>query len=345
VSVPSIEDWRYVTLLHLLRRRDLALVSIWHPSFLELLLAALTSDWESLVKDVSTGGCAVSSRLPQMAKGTAHALPLRGRAVELSRAGPHDVAGIWPSLAVVSCWGDGNASGAAEALSRSVGHAVVQPKGLLATEGFVSIPYRGRHPLAIRSHFLEFEDGSGRICSAADLRVGERYTVLLTTGGGLYRYRLHDLVRVDGRVGRTPSIRFVGKLASVSDRVGEKLTDGFVGEVLAELFATGARPSFAMLAPQAKDGRYEYVLYVNGPVDAALGAKLDTMLCRNPQYAYCRRLGQLLQADVVRVCPGAYERFCNRLRAAGQRLGDVKPVALSALDGWSDYLQSERTGR
>ena len=27
-------------------------------------------------------------------------------------------------------------------------------------------------------------------CVAADLLVGKRYTVLLTTGGGLYRYRL-----------------------------------------------------------------------------------------------------------------------------------------------------------
>src|SRR6185436_5150092 len=48
MAVPSAVRWienmdafRYVTLLHLLRRRDLALVSVWHPSFLGLLLDAL----------------------------------------------------------------------------------------------------------------------------------------------------------------------------------------------------------------------------------------------------------------------------------------------------------------
>ena len=105
----------------------------------------------------------------------------------------------------------------------------------------MSIPYGGLHPLAVRSHFLEFEDDGGGVCVAADLLVGKRYTVLLTTGGGLYRYRLLDLVEANGRVGRTPSIRFIGKVASVSDRMGEKLTDGFVAQVLAALFGLGAR--------------------------------------------------------------------------------------------------------
>lgn len=343
-SIRSVEDWRYVTLLHLLRRRDLALISIWHPSFLELLLEALGRQWESLVDDVATGGCAVSSNLPPAITRAAGAPPLPARAVYLGRAGPRDVGRIWPGLRVVSCWGDGNATGAAEAVGRSLPHAVLQPKGLLATEGVVSIPYRGRHPLAIRSHFLEFEDEAGRVRVAPELRTGERYTALLTTGGGLYRYRLNDIVRVDGRVGGTPSVRFVGKAASVSDRVGEKLTDGFVGEVLAELFATGLRPSFAMLAPEPDQGRYRYVLYASAPVDAALIATLDAMLSRNPQYAHARRLGQLLPASVAGVGPNAYDAYCARLRAAGQRLGDIKPAALSALEGWAAFLPSQGTG-
>ena len=334
-SITSIDDWRYVTLLHLLRRRDLSLLSVWHPSFLELLLDGLRRDWETLLHDVSTGGCAASARLPAEARASSHARLLRDRANELRRAGPGDVARIWPGLNVVSCWADGNAAGAADALHRRIRTAVLQPKGLLATEGVVSIPYGGLHPLAVRSHFLEFEVDGGRVCGAADLLVGKRYTVLLTTGGGLYRYRLHDLVEVNGRVGRTPSIRFIGKAASVSDRMGEKLTDGFVGQVLAALFAPGARPSFAMLAPEANSDRWRYVLYVNAPVDRRQADQLEGMLSENPQYAYCRRLGQLGPAETMRVPCDAYGRYADRLRRAGQRMGDIKPASLSPLDGWS----------
>jgi hypothetical protein len=337
-SIPSVEDWRYVTLLHLLRRRDLALVSVWHPSFFELLLRAMAREWESLVRDVARGRSARAERQPAAAEWWPEARPMRRRAEELWRLGPFDIGRIWPRLAVVSCWADGHAVGAAEALGRVAGRAEVQPKGLLATEGVVSIPYAGRWPLAVRSHFLEFEDRAGRVRTAADLRDGEQYSVLLTTGGGLYRYRLHDLVRVDGRLGSTPSVRFVGKTASVSDRVGEKLADSFVAEILATLFSSGARPSFALLAPEAEGGVWRYVLYVDTRVGPALAAQLDEMLARNPQYGYCRRIGQLLQAGAVQVSANAYERYVDRLRATGQRLGDIKPAALSPLTGWSETL-------
>jgi hypothetical protein len=39
--VSNMEQFRYLTLLCLLRRRDLSLISVWHPSFLSLLLDTL----------------------------------------------------------------------------------------------------------------------------------------------------------------------------------------------------------------------------------------------------------------------------------------------------------------
>jgi hypothetical protein len=247
-------------------------------------------------------------------------------------------AGLWPRLRVVSCWADGNAAGPAAALARRLPGIVLQPKGLLATEGVVSIPYQGRHPLAVRSHYLEFEDDAGRIGPVDGLRQGVNYRVLMTTGGGLWRYRLNDVVRVDGTVGRTPSVRFVGRYGTCSDRAGEKLSEGFVARVLDEWFAElgKAPPAFAMLAPDTDGGGCRYTLYVDDepePSDA-----LDALLSRNPQYAYCRRLGQLLPPRVLRVRAGSYEAYVGRLMQAGQRLGDIKPTALSPRDGWTSVL-------
>ena len=54
------------------------------------------------------------------------------------------------------------------------------------------------------------------------LRKGNEYEVVVTTSGGLWRYRLGDRVLVDGFVQKTPSLRFLGRPGNVSDLFGEK---------------------------------------------------------------------------------------------------------------------------
>ncbi|HEU4387782.1 MAG TPA: GH3 auxin-responsive promoter family protein, partial [Blastocatellia bacterium] len=314
-DIASIEDWRYVTMLLLLRRRDLSLISVWHPSFLELLLKAMEESWDRLVRDVAGGGCDVASRLPRSTTRFVEAHPDPRRSDEMIRAGasaPHE---LWPRLKVVSCWADGHAALAAAELGRSMPSVRIQPKGLLATEGVVSLPFAGQHPLAIRSHFIEFEDVSGRIYPASEIRCGERYGVILTTAGGLVRYRLNDLVEVDGMVGRTPSIRFLGRSGLVSDRVGEKLSDGFVVDVIRRLFEDRRlQPSFALLAPDSDRDGCRYTLYVNADLPHELCTMLDELLSANPQYAYSRRLTQLGAPRLFRIAGDAYTAYSDRLR-------------------------------
>src|SRR5262249_37552599 len=145
-------------------------------------------------------------------------------------------------------WADAHSAVAASGLARRFPKVPIQPKGLLSTEGVISIPFQGAHPLAIRSHFFEFIDPYHRVVSVSDLRVGERYAVILTTAAGLWRYRLNDIVQVTGRVKQTPSIRFVGRAGLVSDRVGEKLSEDFVADAVARLFAANPpRPGFVLL--------------------------------------------------------------------------------------------------
>ena len=76
--------------------------------------------------------------------------------------------------------------------------------------------------------------------------------MVLTTGGGLYRYRLQDLVEVTGHTapgGGCPVLRFVGREGHVSDWFGEKLHERHVRTALEGVLAAGAlQPEFAMLA-------------------------------------------------------------------------------------------------
>jgi hypothetical protein len=220
----------------------------------------------------------------------------------------------------------------------------VQPKGLLATEAFVSLPFRGRTPLSVRSHAFEFLDARGTARPAWELEEGTTYSVVVTTGGGLYRYRLHDLVTVTGFLDEAPCLRFVGKEDRLSDRFGEKLAEGFVASVLARVLTMrGIRAPFAMLAPDGRNhaGGYALFLEADAPVPERLGEELDAALCENPAYELCRRLRQLAPVGVHVVPEGAYARYAARLRELGQRLGDVKPAALDARSGWGDVLLAE----
>ena len=336
----------YATALFLLRTRHLRLISVWHPSFLDRLLDTIAANYAQLVDDVGRGTLSppapasiarecVKVLQPSLRADSARADVLRGLA-------PDDVRAIWRYLGLVSCWADGPSRTAARHLAQRLGGVPIQGKGLMATEGVVTIPLEGLHPLAVGSHVFEFVDSGGRARLAHELEHGAEYRILLTTAGGLYRYRLGDRVRVDGFVERTPSLTFVGKDDRVADWFGEKLSEGFVANTLDSLFE-GRPPRFALLAPERTRLGVAYTLFIDGEGEyPALAARLESQLRGNPNYAWCVDLGQLRPARIVPVGPDAARRYVDACVADGQRLGDVKPAALRAEMGWSDRLPVRR---
>jgi hypothetical protein len=245
---------------------------------------------------------------------------------------------LWPNLAVISCWDQAAAGPYAAALRRTFPGVLVQGKGLLATEGLVTIPLgdAAMPVLAVDSGFYEFVDAAGAAWLASDVIPGQEYEVLLTNDSGFYRYAIGDRVRVHGFVGSAPMLEFVGRAGGGSDLCGEKLTETFVAAALAAL---GLR--FAMLAPVATYPR-GYVLLLDaaevGAEDVArLAAQADAALAANPQYAYARELAQLAPVRGLR-CDQPVARWLTLCRQRGQRLGDIKPVALCTVDDWQQQF-------
>ena len=95
--------------------------------------------------------------------------------------------------------------------------------------------------------FHEFETSGGDVLRLHELEDGEDYTVLVSQAAGLVRYRLGDQVRCEGRLGRVPCLRFLGRTEDVTDLVGEKLHERFVREALRTTVARGG--VFACLLP------------------------------------------------------------------------------------------------
>ena len=311
----DMASWRTRTLRHLAAAEDLGLVSVWSPSFLTVLLEAMEAGMASLLATLRP----------------AHQARIRHR---LER-GSTLAEALWPRLRLVSAWADGPAAMQLTALRRHLPRTPVQGKGLLATEGVVSIPFGGANVLAVNSHYLEFVDVDqpGDPIPAADLVPGRVYTPLLSTSAGLLRYPLRDLVECTGRLGRTPTVRFLGRADLVSDLCGEKLAESQAQAALDAAGATGA--AFAMLLPDLSPARYCLAIEGVGPEDAArLARAVEASLEPSHPYRYCRDLGQLRPVEAVCIT-GGWATY-QRLRVAeGARAGDVKPVALGR-QGWLD---------
>ena len=349
-KLQDIDAFRYQTLLHLLAADDLTLISVWSPTFLTALLTSLAHWQDRLVGDVRNGVCGLPPN--------AFRARILNQILSSEQTLAEKLREIWPRLALVSCWADATAAMTLPEARRLLPDVEFQPKGLLSTEAFVSFPLVGQcgAALAIRSHFFEFEEVASNPASSSitqsirlayQLELGKRYRVIVTTAGGLYRYQLYDEVVITGFIDRCPLLRFEGKSNTVSDVVGEKLSEPHVRRTLEHTLATlDLCPAFAMLAPATGPPHYRLYLQFGVPPERPIDVdRLTTAVQRgleeNPHYRLACRLGQLAPVELQMIPhsqPSAWAAFEHRRVAEGQKPGDVKPVALSSWAGWAQVF-------
>lgn len=389
-AVPSIvseiedgETFRYVTLRFLLCDKHLVFISIWNPSFLLLLLEPLAQWFPQLISDIENGTLVTLGSINSGLKRRLLKKCYRDkqRAKELKDIFAHLDAEklclvdkksiyekIWPNLALISCWADSHAAQQLKELEMLFPNIEIQPKGLLSTEGIISFPLLGEKGavLSIRSHFFEFIDiknefqNSSDVCNtklAHQLEKEKLYSVVLTTGGGLYRYRLQDIIKVVGYKNQCPLVQFISKESHISDLAGEKLNEFHVATILNDIFNTySLKPSFFLLAPErsAKKGTHFYALFLklqedNSPGNymlSSLAQELEKRLKENYHYAHCLNLGQLLSANlfVIKHNSNAASIYMDICRKGGQKIGNIKPAVLSLRVGWSEYFEGSFIG-
>lgn len=350
--------FRYLTMAFLLQAKDLAFVSVWNPTFFMILLDSLQENGGPIAADIERGELSCLGEVPghlreRIAQAFSKASP--GRAAEI-RTCLAECNGkwssvysrLWPELALISCWEDGEAKTAALRLRELFPGVMVQPKGLMATEAVVSIPLHGAPfpVLSLRSHFYEFIPlgTDDEIRCAWELEEDQLYEVVVTTAGGLYRYRLGDVVRIRGWYHECPMLEFMGRGHHTADFYGEKLHQRHVAEVVRELFI-GRNPAswFVLLAPDGEHAVDRYTLYVasDEAMDTdwldGLAARFDESLRLNVHYDYCRKLEQL---KGVTICPvgldvtSAMKRFMEEQKRRGIREGDIKPTVLDNRPVW-----------
>jgi hypothetical protein len=230
--------------------------------------------------------------------------PERARELEeiVKRTGTLYPKDYWPKECLLGNWTGGSVGTYLRHYPRYYGECPVRDVGLIASEGRMTIPVQDRTPagiLDVTTHYFEFipeaegDSPKPTVLAAHEVEEGKRYYILLTTGFGLYRYHIHDLVRVAGFHNGTPLIEFLSKGAHFANITGEKLSEyhvtGAMGQVLRELDLTLTAYT---LAPCWDDEQPYYGLFVergdvaDGDVGRRLAERLDARLREgNVEYA------------------------------------------------------------
>lgn len=338
-KLTDINQFRNKTLAYLLLAEDLALISVWNPTFLTILLEHLLQNIEQVIKEV------------QLVCGRHTARAGRVEKLLSKIKTKNDFRTLWPNLAVISCWTDGACSIYADQLYDYFPEVTIQGKGLIATEGFVSLPLDNYTApvLAVTSHFFEFRDiDNDQIRLAGELEIGRRYLVIISTGGGFYRYQLGDIIEVTGFAERTPMFRFISKETGTVDFFGEKLQESHVaGAIQTVCEGLNFQPSFYLLAPvKNSDATVSYTLFIESAdmtpeICRFITERLEKELRENYHYNYCRKLGQLAGLKLFIISSAANETFMQRISETGVKLGDIKPQALSGMTGWERYFDGK----
>jgi hypothetical protein len=144
---------------------------------------------------------------------------------------------VWPMLQLIICWRSAIVQPYFSQLAPYVGKLPLRDYISQSSECMMAIPLNdgvSGGALAYTSHFFEFideqdadkEQPSARF--AWQLQHGANYELVVSTGGGLYRYRTGDCVRVNGFNRGIPIIEFLYRFGKTASITGEKLTEQHV---------------------------------------------------------------------------------------------------------------------
>ncbi len=343
-KIENIDVFKFLTSLFLVKEKNITWISLWSPTFLEIIIDEINKNIEFIIKSLFEGKICLPS-YPGYNIPDVNFRGDRKRAKEVEKIFKFDekekFKELWQNLRFISMWMSAESFYPAQRLKKIFPDTYFQPKGLLLTEGIVSFPLEAAEGCvpAYSSHFFEFiSENENEILNLWELEEGGIYGVIITTGGGLYRYDTGDMLRVKGFYKNLPVLEFIGRKGNFSDLVGEKLSGDFVNKCIKKaLDKIPLSFRFLMMSPEEIENKYMYVLFVDSEEDddkvKRFSMELEERLKENFYYKKAVEMGQLEQMKIFKVKDGL-KTYLTECMKKGQRLGDIKPVIFNKNKGW-----------
>lgn len=263
----------------LLKRRDLEIISIWSPSYFLSIMHYIESNKE--------------------------AVGFRGSFKD-----------HWPNLIMVSVWSSGESETSFKLLRERFPDVWFQGKGLLATEGPMTIPWvsaKGCLPLLNQTYF-EFIDSAGNTKLLHQLSIGEEYEILPQFSNMNAPASIGDRVICTGFYHQTPLLDFVGRKGDTSDLAGEKLSGNIVRQIL-----SGSLVDFVVIAHEKTlecNAHYIFVVDQDLIKRKFSSEEVDEQLKTIHHYKLARELQQLSPVKIFFV-----SKLKNKLKETQSSLG------------------------
>ena len=205
---------------------------------------------EMLLRDIEQGTIDESINLPDEVRASllAQIKPDPKRAEELRRAFAKGfdspwALNIWPKLQYVISVCGANFTPYTEKLKKYIlGDRIhVFYFGVAASEGTFSVVNGMDDPDSVvvpdgccLTEFRDAQDESAPCLTMDQLEEGKCYELIITNYSGLYRYRMHDVVRVTGFRNKTPLIQFETRAGFAVNIRGEKTSEPAVRSTIEE---------------------------------------------------------------------------------------------------------------
>ncbi|MGW2386978.1 GH3 family domain-containing protein [Streptomyces sp. NPDC001658] len=346
--------------LRLAAEQDIRVVVGVNPAMVAGLPYQLRTLWPRLVEDIRAGTLG----------GRPHTTPNPERADDIARYAktfgtvlPYH---LWPRLSAVLVWNSALASLYLPRVRETYGPGVRTFAAPIAScEGPAGVPV-DRHPtgapLYLPGCVYEFVPADGPVTAdsetllATEIEEGHDYHLVFSHIGGMYRCAVTDVVRVVGRVGRTPRIEYAGR-DIVRSAAGERLTEAMAVRALrAACHDTGAEIRNATYRLDTGTGgtgetggtagHYQVAVAFDGPPVPELADALDARLAQQcPGYLAGRRSGRTGPVEVITVHADAFLREWERTVRGGQRPPRVKDrVFVPADDTWARIVAARPGG-
>lgn len=345
-----------------LREKNLSLIATANSSTLNRLVDVILENHQILIEAVAEG--AIEKLIPSSVETNSFTpcLPEPNRANDLKKilsgkscsSQNNLVSQLWPKLSGLVTWKSGNC---AETLSKFLRQCSSKVK--VAEMGYLASEFRGTITvddsefgglIPLHDTFFEFipenswNEGDKETLLIDQLEENVRYQIIATTGEGLLRYHINDLIEVSGYYNKTPLIRFVQKGRGVTNLTGEKLYEAHIIEAM-NIAANELELIDYFYIALANSEKMQYQLFIESKLLEEIRAlpleKLKLSVDKalqilNCEYASKRESQRLAMLECKIVPFGLEERLRRQKLLQGQRENQLK---ISRLEYWNPEIE------
>lgn len=351
VPGPDI-DTKYIHLRFALMDGNIAGISAPLYSNLVIFMNYLHRNYGMLIDDIERGTIDSRITLPDDVRQSLLEKidPMPERAKELRKIfknGPdiQFMPLIWPKLQYIVGIGTGDLSVYDEMLKKRFHGGKIHHiyTGIASSEGLWSVPAGVDDVNSILvpdgsfMEFLdvEFGDDFSKCVTIGQLEEGRIYELIVTTLGGLYRYRLSDAVKVTGFYNDTPMVEFMFRVNKTINVAGEKTTESMlerVAEDTLDEFDLSLRDYEICTDFSQVPGKY--VVMIESDDEKRFSISREELskvymekLCEvNPEFKRMYGLNYVGEPEVYFEKPGAQIMFKEKMDAQSISDSQFKPV-------------------